>query len=105
MDAESQSEHLKAYGIAYWVLEHGEEVQWLLNYRGGSFLVLDKNRTQRELTIRGVNYEVVSAARARQILNEVRSPSKNMDAIILETAPKLQSIHLQITCLGMMLLL
>lgn len=89
MDAESQSEHLKAYGIAYWVLEHGEEVQWLLNYRGGSFLVLDKNRTQRELTIRGVNYEVVSAARARQILNEVRSPSKNMDAIILETAPKI----------------
>jgi len=89
MDAESQSEHLKAYGIAYWVLDHGEEVQWLLNYRGGSFLVSDKNRTQRELTIRGVDYEVVSTAQAMQILDEVRSPSKNMDAILLETAPKI----------------
>lgn len=89
MDAESQSEHLKAYGIAYWVLDHGEEVQWLLNYRGGSFLVSDKSRTQRELTIRGVDYEVVSTAQAMQILDEVRSPSKNMDAILLETAPKI----------------
>jgi len=89
MDAKSQSEHLKAYGIAYWVLDHGEEIQWLLNYRGGSFLVSDNNRTQRELTIRGVNYEVISAAQAMQILDEVHSPSKNMDAILLETAPKI----------------
>lgn len=89
MDAKSQSEHLKAYGIAYWVLDHGEEIQWLLNYRGGSFLVSDNNRTQRELTIRGVNFEVISAVQAMQILDEVRSPSKNMDAILLETAPKI----------------
>ena len=89
MDAESQSEHLKAYGIAYWVLDNGEEVQWLLNYRGGSFLVSDKSRTQRELTIRGVDYEVLSTTQAMQILDEVRSPSKNMDAVLLETAPKI----------------
>src|SRR5699024_7337460 len=89
MDAKSQSEHLKAYGIAYWVLDNGEEIQWLLNYRGGSFLVSDNNRTQRELTIRGVNFEVISAVQAMQILDEVRSPSKNMDAILLETAPKI----------------
>ena len=89
MDAEAQSEHLKAYGIAYWVLDNGEEVQWLLNYRGGSFLVSDKSRTQRELKIRGVDFEVLTDGQAFQILDEVRSPSKNMDAILLETAPKI----------------
>lgn len=89
MDAESQSEHLKAYGIAYWVLDNGEEVQWLLNYRGGSFLVSDKTSTQRELTIRGIDFEVISDGQALQILDEVRSPSKNMDAVLLEVAPKI----------------
>lgn len=89
MDAETQSEHLKAYGMAYWVLDNGEEVQWLLNYRGGSFLVADRNRTQRELKIRGIDFEIVSDAAALQILDEVRSPSKNMDAVLLETAPKI----------------
>lgn len=89
MDAESQSEHLKAYGIAYWVLDRGEEVQWLLNYRGGSFLLLDKPNTQRELKIRGVDFEVLSDSQALSILDEVQSPSKNMDAVVLETAPKI----------------
>lgn len=89
MDDESQSEHLKAYGIAYWVLERGEEVQWLLNYKGGSFLVADKSNTQRELKIRGIDFEVIATAQATQILDEVRSPSKNMDAVLLETAPKI----------------
>lgn len=88
MDAESQNEHLKAYGIAYWVLDRGEEVQWLLNYRGGSFLLADKSSTQRELKIRGVDFEILTNAQATQILDEVKSPSKNMDAVLLETAPK-----------------
>lgn len=89
MDNDSQSEHLKAYGIAYWVLDRGEEVQWLLNYKGGSFLVADKSNTQRELKIRGVDFEVIADSQAKQILAEVRSPSKNMDAVLLETAPKI----------------
>lgn len=89
MDNDSQKEHLKAYGMAYWVLERGEEVQWLLNYRGGSFLLTDKAHTQRELKIRGVDFELVSTDQAYHILDEVRSPSKNMDAVLLETAPKI----------------
>lgn len=89
MDNDSQSEHLKAYGIAYWVLDRGEEVQWLLNYKGGSFLVADKSNTQRELKIRGVDFEVIADSQAKQILAEVRRPSKNMDAVLLETAPKI----------------
>src|SRR5699024_11143206 len=89
MDAETQNEHLKAYGIAFWVLDKKEEVQWLLNYRGGSFLLFNTESTQRELKIRGVHFEVLSSTQSKQILDVVKSPSKNMDAILLETAPKI----------------
>lgn len=88
MDAKSQTEHLKAYGMAYWELERGNSVQWLLNYRGGSFLLSDSQQAQRELKIRGVDFETLSETQTNSILAEVRSPSKNMDAVMLETAPK-----------------
>ena len=89
MDAESQKEHLKAYGITYWVLEKNLKVKWLLNYRGGSFLMPDSPETQRECQIRGVSFEVISDSKTEQLLNDISSPSKNMDAVILEKAPKI----------------
>ena len=89
MDAESQREHLKAYGITYWVLERQQKVQWLLNYRGGSFLMPDVEEIRRECQIRGVSFEVISTARAEQILEEIESPSRNMSAVLLEKAPRI----------------
>lgn len=89
MDAESQQEHLKAYGITYWALEKQQKVQWLLNYRGGSFLMPDVEEIRRECQIRGVSFEVISTARAEQILQEIESPSKNMNAVLLEKAPRI----------------
>ncbi len=89
MDAESQKEHLKAYGITYWVLEKNQKVKWLLNYRGGSFLLPDSPETRRECQIRGVSFEVVSNSKTEQILTTISSPSKNMDAVVLEKAPKI----------------
>ena len=89
MDAESQREHLKAYGITYWVLDKGQKAKWLLNYRGGSFLLPDTPETQRECQIRGVTFEVLSNSRTEQILEEISSPSKNMDAVVLEKAPRI----------------
>ena len=89
MDAETQKEHLKAYGITYWVLEKELKVKWLLNYRGGSFLMPDSPEIQRECQIRGVSYEVLSNSKTEQILTEISSPSKNMDAVDLEKAPKI----------------
>lgn len=89
MDADSQREHLKAYGITYWALEKQQKVQWLLNYRGGSFLLPDIEEIRRECQIRGVNFEVLSAARTEQILEEIESPSKNMNAVLLEKAPRI----------------
>ncbi|MBQ0786457.1 MAG: asparagine synthetase B [Oceanihabitans sp.] len=89
MDAEMQKNHLKAYGITYWTLEKQLKVKWLLNYRGGSFLVPDTQEIQRECQIRGVSFEVLSNAKAEGILEEISSPSKNMEAIVLEKAPKI----------------
>lgn len=89
MDAESQKNHLKAYGITFWTLEKQQKVKWLLNYRGGSFLLPDFEEIQRECQIRGVSYEVISDAKAKSILLEISSPSKNMEAVVLEKAPKI----------------
>lgn len=89
MDADSQTEHLKAYGITYWTLEKQLKVKWLLNYRGGSFLLPDTEAIRKECQIRGVQFEVISDSKTEQILNEISSPSKNMDAVVLEKAPKI----------------
>jgi hypothetical protein len=89
MDAESQKNHLKAYGITYWVLEKQQKVKWLLNYRGGSFLLPDFDEIQRECQIRGVSFEVISDTRAEGILQDISSPSQNMEAVVLEKAPKI----------------
>lgn len=85
----TQTDHLKAYGITYWVLQNGVEVQWLLNYRGGSFLMQHHVKIQNECNIRGVSYEIISDAKATQILEEISQPEVNMDAVKLEKAPKI----------------
>ncbi|WP_456423819.1 asparagine synthetase B [Lutibacter sp.] len=89
MDAVTQTNHLKAYGITYWSLQQGNKVQWLLNYEGGSFLLEDNEATRNECKIRGVTFQVISDTQAVQILEKISSPSQNMDAIILEKAPKI----------------
>ncbi|KAA2218051.1 MULTISPECIES: asparagine synthetase B [Maribacter] len=89
MDADTQKNHLKAYGITYWVLSKQQKVQWLLNYRGGSFLLPDGELIRKECQIRGVSFEILSDDQANSILDEISSPSKNQDAVILEKAPKI----------------
>jgi hypothetical protein len=89
MDADGQKEHLKAYGIAYWTLDKQQSVKWLLNYRGGSFLMPDIEEIRKECQIRGVSFEVLSDAKTEQILQEISSPSKNMEAVTLEKAPRI----------------
>jgi len=88
MDAEGQAEHLKAYGITYWTLEKNLKAKWLLNYRGGSFLLPDTEEIRKECQIRGVSFEVISDGKADEILTYISSPSQNMEAVVLEKAPK-----------------
>ncbi|MFN2261737.1 MAG: asparagine synthetase B [Psychroflexus sp.] len=89
MDYENQENHLKAYGITYWLLDDDEKVQWLLNYRGGSFLAPYSEKLKKECTIRGVSFEVISDSESKEILEQINSPSQNMEAVLLEKAPKI----------------
>ena len=95
-----QTDHLKAYGVAFWTLKKGEEVDWLLNYRGGSFLINYDGILERELKIRGVYYEPVNTAVLTEIFAQIEE--NNMDMVLLE---KLPFIHHLIINPGMMLLL
>ncbi len=84
-----QSEHLKAYGIAYWVLQHEITVDWMLNYRGGSFAFPYTKLFEDECNIRGVNYEIVPDAQYNSIQTEIQNPEVNQDIVKLEKAPKI----------------
>jgi len=86
---QSQTNHLKAYGIAYWILQNEIEVDWLLNYRGGGFMFKYYQKFENELIIRGVSYEVISDAQSNQIVRAIASPSANMDIMMLEKFPKI----------------
>lgn len=86
---EAQKEHLKAYGIAYWVLKNEVEIEWLLNYRGGSFLIKDIKTIEEECTIRGVSFEVITSSKAAAIKQEIADPEVNMEVVKLEKPPKI----------------
>ncbi|WP_455168558.1 asparagine synthetase B [Aegicerativicinus sediminis] len=89
MDAEGQQNHLKAYGITYWTLSKQLKVKWLLNYRGGSFLLPFSDEIERECKIRGVSFEILSNNKTEEILEFISSPSQNMEAVVLEKAPQI----------------
>jgi hypothetical protein len=89
MDETTQKNHLKAYGIAYWALDKQYKASWLLNYRGGSFLLPDVSEIRKECQIRGVSFEILSDAEEASILADISSPSQNMETVVLEKAPKI----------------
>lgn len=86
---ENQKNHLKAYGIAYWVLQQDVSVEWLLNYKGGSFLIPFSPSIKDECNIRGVDVQVVSDAQVSGIYNQIASPDINMEVIKLDKVPKI----------------
>jgi hypothetical protein len=85
----SQRNHLKAYGIAYWILNKDQDIDWLLNYKGGSFLLPYDQLTERECRIRGVSYEVISEGMTAQILEQIAQPDVNMELVKMHKAPKI----------------
>ncbi|MDA0986224.1 MAG: asparagine synthetase B [Bacteroidetes bacterium] len=84
-----QTNHLKAYGIAYWALTKGLQIEWLLNYRGGSFLCDNLSMIQKEMRIREVYFEDISISNAAKIYSEIGSESSNAEVILLEKAPRI----------------
>ncbi len=85
----AQKEHLKAYGIAYWVISNGVEVDWMLNYRGGSFAFPYLKPLESECLIRGVSYEMIADAQYNRIVADIANPEVNMDVVKLEKTPKI----------------
>ncbi len=85
----SQADHLKAYGIVYWALESDVTVDWLLNYRGGSFMLERIGAVEKECTVRGISFNVIADAQANAILAEIANPEVNMEVVKLEKAPKI----------------
>ena len=86
---DSQTNHLKAYGVTFWVLGNGVEAQWLLNYRGGSFMLPNINSIAEECVIRGVSFNIIADVQANQILNEISATEANMESGKLEKSPKI----------------
>ena len=86
---ESQKNHLKSYGIAFWLLKQKQEVQWLLNYNGGSFMFQYSQEAERECKVRGVSYETISDAAANAIITQIQDPAANLNAVKLLNAPKI----------------
>jgi hypothetical protein len=86
---ERQVNHLKAYGITYWALDQGVEVKWLLNYRGGSFLIQQQQIIASECTVRGVSFEIIADGQANNLLAEIAREDVNQDAISMQKAPKI----------------
>jgi hypothetical protein len=84
-----QTDHLKSYGVAIWVLQHNGEVDWLLNYRGGSFMCDYAEVVARECRIRGVFFETVAGTEAATIYAEVQRNDNNEDVVRLEKMPKI----------------
>jgi len=84
-----QTDHLKSYGVAFWVLQHNGEVDWLLNYRGGSFITDYSDVVARECRVRGVFFEALGAGEASSIYAEVQRDDNNMDVVRLEKAPRI----------------
>src|SRR5687767_15267388 len=86
---ETQKDHLKSYGAAFWVLQNQLEVDWLLNYRGGSFAFRHDPKIENELVVRNISYVVISDAQYSSVLSQISDPDANMDVMKLEKVPKI----------------
>jgi hypothetical protein len=86
---EGQRDHLKAYGLAYWTLENDITIEWLLNYRGGSFLIPHLQRIEEELLVRNISYQILADGQVNRIKSEIANPEVNMEVVQLEKAPKI----------------
>jgi len=83
----AQKDHLKAYGTAFWILGEQINVEWILNYRGGSFMIDTYAQVEKECRVRGVSYEIIDSEQTLAIYNEVEM--NNMDVVLLEKSPKI----------------
>ena len=101
---ESQSNHLKAYGIAYYAINNKLKVDWLLNYKGGSFMIKYHKTIEDECNYRGVFFNVIADIQSNQIFyNQLLALLLTKILLDLKKLQKLQFTHLKVSNPGMML--
>src|SRR3954466_9529416 len=83
----AQSNHLKAYGLTFWVIDHKMTAEWLLNYRAGSFVLPDKPEIRKEAALRGVSFDAVTEGELKTIHGTIEQ--SNMETVLLEKAPRI----------------
>ncbi len=86
---DAQKNHLKSYGVVYWILTYEVEADWLLNYRGGSFMFIYTEAFEKECKLRGVSYQVIADGQAMLIKEQISDPNTNQDAVKLTKAPRI----------------
>jgi len=86
---DTQTNHLKAYGVTYWVIQNGLEASWLLNYKGGSFILPNRPEIEEICLLRNVSYQIISDSEVNSIYSYIARDDVNMDKIKLEKAPKI----------------
>ena len=84
---DSQKNHLKAYGVAFWIIQEQINVEWILNYKGGSFMTDNLEKIQQECRVRGVTYKILTTEQTLSVYNEISV--NNMDIVLLEKTPKI----------------
>jgi hypothetical protein len=89
MDVDNQKNHMKAYGIAFFSLQKGVQVDWLLNYQGGSFVMDYYREIENECKIRNISFDIIPDTKYTLILTEIADPDVNMDVIKLDKPPKI----------------
>ena len=88
MNAQDQTNHLKAYGIAFLALQAGLTVDWLLNYDGGAFVIEENKELQKTCQLRGITVQLLPDAQYAGILQQIANPDYNGEIIKLEKAPR-----------------
>ena len=83
----AQTDHLKAYGLAFWILEKNTNIDWILNYRGGSFMVDANDKVAQECIIRGISYEIINTQDLINIYSNIEEEENEI--VLLEKAPKI----------------
>lgn len=86
---ESQTNHLKAYGLLFNHLKDGSKATWLLNYRGGAFLTASNDELIRTARLKNIHLERISESQAAQIIQSIESPGSNTSVVNLEKAPRI----------------
>jgi hypothetical protein len=85
---QNQTNHLKAYGIAFLAIQNEISINWLLNYKGGSFLIKNNELIENECNIRGVSYNIIADLQSNKILKDISSNEVNQEIIRLEKTPR-----------------